>query len=422
MNAKHGLSNPYQADKRRTLQEIDTKALNRNETKEEINKHIEELVIAQKLQNRDEVVQYFKSSGIDVVRQSKNFITIELDKERIRLKGDYYAETFKDYGTVAEKLQRAEREHIPTTRAEYRELEQEFDKLVQYKAQTNREKYPNLEQHNDREYQSRTKDTKKEQDNQVHKHSSNELDNRLTSNLVSKAEPSRNSSADRSQVQRDRELKVSEQAYRGKEELTSSNRTTTSNENSEQRIDTRVTSLEHTKEYEKNRQRGNISKNETRLPRRGNELQVGNDKGLDDDIIRENASRRTRGREEIQQRTLTSTKAEPNGVYRGIAKNFNNIREHHKADKERLQVPAGELEQEVRGLHEQRSNGISSIKERVGTVVNQAKEYIEIAKAKAKEVWQKLQESLERQKAIEKALQEKEQAQSRSRGGMSLSR
>ena len=184
LNAKHGLSNPYQADKRSTLESIDTKALNRNQTKEEINKHIEELVIAQKLQNRDEVVEYFKSSGIDVVRQSKNFITVQLDDERIRLKGEYYAETFKDIGAITAKLERAEREHIPTSQGQLNELKQELDRLIQYKANTNRERYPKIERNNDREHRLRARDVKKEQDLQVHRDSNSKLIDRLNSNSL----------------------------------------------------------------------------------------------------------------------------------------------------------------------------------------------------------------------------------------------
>lgn len=426
LNAKHGLSNPYQAEKRSTLESIDTKALNRNQTKEEINKHIEELVIAQKLQNRDEVVQYFKESGIDVVRQSKNFITVQLDDERIRLKGTYYAETFKDYGAVAEELTRAEREHIQTSQGQLNELKQELDRLVQHKAITNREKYPKLEKEYDRGHQPRTKDTKKEQDLQVHRHSSNELGIGSSSNMVSKAEPSRNDSPDKDRVQADRELRASEQAYRGKEELTRTDRPTPSNENSEQRVNTRTPSVEHTEEYEKNGQRGQVSKNETRLPRRGVELQVGTDKGLENDSVGTRAIKRARSTRETQQELISSIGTEGKEVYRGLNESYKAIRGNYPADKERIrEYTKGGISEEqraIRGIHEEREIKQPSLAERFKEAYRHAKEYIEIAKAKAKEAWQKLQESLERQKAIEKELaKQKEQQQSRSRG-FSLSR
>jgi len=178
LNAKHKLSNPYKLDKRRTLQEIDTKAYNRNELKEEINKHIEELVIGQKLQNRDEVVEYFKSSGIDVVRQSKHFITLDIDNERIRLKGTYYADTFKDYGAVEAELTRAEREHSAVTPRQLTALEQELDRLIQHKAETNRRRYPKIEPNYDRERGLRTRAVEEKQVVQVHRHSHSELDHR----------------------------------------------------------------------------------------------------------------------------------------------------------------------------------------------------------------------------------------------------
>ena len=178
LNAKHKLSNPYERDKRRTLQGIDTKAYNRNELKEEINRHIEELVIGQKLQNRDEVVEYFKKSGIDVVRQSKHFITLDIDNERIRLKGTYYADTFKDYGAVEAELTRAEREHSAVTPRQLTALEQELDRLIQHKAETNRRRYPNVQQDHDRERGLRTRAVEEKQVVQVHRHSHSELDHR----------------------------------------------------------------------------------------------------------------------------------------------------------------------------------------------------------------------------------------------------
>lgn len=358
LNAKHGLSNPYQADKRSTLESIDTKALNRNQTKEEINKHIEELVIAQKLQNRDEVVEYFKSSGIDVVRQSKNFITVQLDDERIRLKGTYYAETFKDYGAVAENISRAEREHIPTTQRQLTELKQELDRLIQYKANTNRERYPKIEQNNDREHRLRARDIKSEQVVQVHRDSNGKLIDRLNSNSLDS-----------------KDLSV---------------------------------------------QRGNNNHQ--------SKASKSNLEGKVNDSIRENASRRARGREEIQQRTLSGTKAEPNGIYRRVAKNFNNIRERNKENYTQLRAVTqrgiSEEQRIIREVFAERSGGISSIKERFNAVIDHAKEFI---RAKAHQAYQMLQEMRSKEVNL-KSLEdykpkEQEQTHTRSRShGYSLGR
>ena len=141
LNAKHGLSNPFSAKKAKTLQDIDFKALNRNKIKEEINSFVEKLVIERRVQNRDELIKYFTESGIDVVRQSKNFITIKIDDTRIRLKGIYYADTFTDIEATTRELRKAEQEHTADTPEELEQLKQELDELIQRKAERNRERY-----------------------------------------------------------------------------------------------------------------------------------------------------------------------------------------------------------------------------------------------------------------------------------------
>lgn len=358
LNAKHGLTNPYQAAKRNTLEEIDLKALNRNQTKEEINKHIEELVIAQKLQNRDEVVQYFISSGIDVVRQSKNFITVQLDDERIRLKGEYYAETFKDIGAITAKLERAEREHIPTSQGQLNELKQELDRLVQHKAITNRERYPKIEQNYDREFGLRARDVKSEQVVQVHRDSNSKLIDRLNSNSLDS-----------------KDLSV---------------------------------------------QRGNNNHQ--------SKASKSNLEGKVNDSIRENASRRARGREEIQQRTLSGTKAEPNGIYRRVAKNFSSIRERNKEDYTQLravtQRGTSEEQSLVREVFTERSNGIQHIKERVGAVVSKVKEFITERFQKAYKMLQEMKEKEANLKSLkeEKPKEQEQTHTQRRKQGYSLSR
>ena len=141
LNAKHGLSNPFKAKKAKTLQDIDFKALNRNKAKEEINSFIEKLVIERRVQNRDELIKYLTESGLDVVRQSKSFITIKLNDTRIRLKGIYYADTFTNLGAVGEELRRREQKHTAVAPTELRKLEQELDRLIQHKAEFNRKRY-----------------------------------------------------------------------------------------------------------------------------------------------------------------------------------------------------------------------------------------------------------------------------------------
>jgi hypothetical protein len=187
VNSKYSLSNPFDSDKRQTLQ-VDTKQLNRNDLKEHIHSIVEEQIIAQKLQNRDEVIQFFKDSGIEVTRATNKSITILAENTKIRLEGIYYEKTFTSVGAVAENISRAEREHIPTSQRQLTELKQELDRLIQYKANTNRERYPKIERNNDREHRLRTRDIEKEQVVQVRHNSNDKLHVRNTPNMVSNEE------------------------------------------------------------------------------------------------------------------------------------------------------------------------------------------------------------------------------------------
>jgi len=183
LNAKHNLSNPFVLEKQTTLKNIDLKS-KKDVVKRQIHEVITQQIQQGNIKNRNELIDFVKDSGLEVNRIGKNYITIKKDDEKVRLKGAYYAETFKDIRTVTEELERAEREHIPTSQRKFRELEQELDRLIQFKAKTNREKYPSEQQQNNKELELRTRDTKKKQDLQVHRNSINKLNNRNTSDFV----------------------------------------------------------------------------------------------------------------------------------------------------------------------------------------------------------------------------------------------
>lgn len=373
LNAKHKLSNPYERDKRRTLQGIDTKAYNRNELKEEINKHIEELVIGQKLQNRDEVVEYFKSSGIDVVRQSKHFITLDIDNERIRLKGTYYAETFKDYGAVEAELTRAERAHSPVTSRQLVQLEQELDKLVQHKAEANRRRYPIIEQDHNRERGLRTRTAQEKQVVQVRRHSPSEFDHRSGEHDVSQsieqvASPSRiqihTGRSELSQIQRSGRRPISEEKRH---------------------------------------------------------IQVhNNQRGIENDSTGARVINRVRRAREAQQVSVSSLGAERKTVYRRINQSYDSIREHNPQIERELRENTargtGQEQGTTRKIHEQRESKHPSLAERFRQAYEHAKEFVIV---KAQELANRLEEMRakeQREKQLERIAQEARVQSSRSRG------
>ena len=154
-NSKYNLTNPYDQERANTLQ-IPTNWDNRATVKEEINEVIIQGVSTGLLQNRDQIVEFLESNGLEVKRSnkgklSKNFIAVKKQgtKDYIRLKGAYYNESFTSAATVEKQLTAREREHSFTTPEQLREAEQRLDKAIQTRAKYNNERYQRAEPEQD---------------------------------------------------------------------------------------------------------------------------------------------------------------------------------------------------------------------------------------------------------------------------------
>jgi len=121
---------------------------------------------------------------------------------------------------------------------------------------------------------------------------------------------------------------------------------------------------------------------------------------------------------------LSGTKAEPNGVYRGIAKNFKGLRERTNQDYAELQRGTSKEQSLIREVFTERSNGIQHIKERVGAVVSKVKEFITERFQKAYKMLQEMKEKEANLKSLkEEKPKEQEQTHTQRRThGHSLSR
>lgn len=425
-NLENNWSNPKDPDKARSI-DTQPKQINLSRDYEQLNESLHNLVKDGAIQNRDQLIETLRNAQIEVTRTSKESISVKLPEslKARKLKGDIYAEQFtspESLRAISDGAKEAVREfNQRDTHTELRRAKQELDKHIQFKAEQLRKQYPK------RAIQEHTKDNQnKELDNHILDRT-RKFEHSNTSDMVSKAEQGRDSrtNGDKDTIQRSREP----QSDTREQELTSSKRDIPKQN---QRVTSREQepqSVEHTREYETNGQRGEIYQDEARLPRRRVELQMGNDKGITNgNRIRTDATRRAREREEAQQFSLTGVKEQPSGVYKRVAKNFSSIRERSKEKHTELRADTqrGTSEEQgiIRELHAERSGGISSIKERFDEVINYAKEFI---RAKAQQVYKALQEMKAKEakaQEILKTLKEekpKEQEQTRSRGH-SLSR
>lgn len=142
INALYHLSNPLDREKQETLKIEDRKWSNENkEFKKQLHEIIEEGVINGLFSNRDEIISFLKENGLQIKREGKNYITIinPSNNKAVRLKGEYYDETWNITRTIEKISKREERESIV-------KLGKELAKRVARDAEENRKKYSRAKQ------------------------------------------------------------------------------------------------------------------------------------------------------------------------------------------------------------------------------------------------------------------------------------
>jgi len=137
INLKYELSNPLAKEKQETLKIEEKKWSNENkEFKKQLHEVIEQGVLDGVFSNREEIVFFLKKNGIEVKREGKNYITIinPSNQKSVRLKGEYYDETWSITRTIEKISRREERESLVRLGEKLRER-------VARDAEANRKKY-----------------------------------------------------------------------------------------------------------------------------------------------------------------------------------------------------------------------------------------------------------------------------------------
>lgn len=369
-NLEHGYTSPNDPSKTRNIEGA-TKQPNIQQDYEQLDKLLHNLVEEGTIKNREQLIGLLKENNIEVNRQGKDYISVKLPESTRakRFKKGIYSEEFRSVGELG-KVSKRTREEINEYRSrdtskDLKHYQQELDKFTQYKLKANGRKYPRT---NTREHELKPQThSKSNSDTLSHDRKSNDFlsDERVLSrNSVERTEAP--------QIRNNKREEVSKIHPRGQYQ-------------------------------EQQRER---------------HTQIHSDKGLENDSVGTRAISRAKRTRETQQELISSLGTEGREVYPRFKQSYENIREQHQKDYERLRVPAGELEQEVRGLHEQRSNGISSFKGRVIEAYGHAKEYIS---NKVQEIARKFEEMKARElkaQEIKKVIRETEieRTPSRSRG------
>ena len=320
-NLQNGWTNPQDPDKTRTL-DVDTKKLYLADY-ERLDETLHNLVANGSIQNRTQLLEVLEASKINVTRKGQDYISVKLpeSKKAQRLKGGIYAEQFRSVESLraisdtAEK--RANEYRSRGTQAELNRAIKKLDEHTQYKARELQRQFPRRD--------SREPTHKNVASRELN--SSRGVVDSHTLDVVHNQDNDVGSTKELTHSPRGQTLRL--------------NRRPVANPRHE-------------------------NKEQTLLA----------DRRKLDDIARADATRRARERETAQLVSLEAIKAEPNGIYRGIAKNFKGLRERTNQDYAELQRGTSKEQSLIRELHADRSDGIQRIAERFKEFYERAKEFV----------------------------------------------
>lgn len=145
-NLEHNFTNPKDPKKERSV-EINSHIKKFNESYEELNQTIQELVQKGQLQNREQLIELLKNSGIQVTRTGKDYISVKLpdSKKARKFKGGIYDEQFTSIGEIEAISERAEQRvreyNNRDTQAELREIKSRLEDYTRNKSDELSKKY-----------------------------------------------------------------------------------------------------------------------------------------------------------------------------------------------------------------------------------------------------------------------------------------
>lgn len=148
-NLKYEFSNPKDPSKARTV-EINSHIKKFNNDYEQLDKLLHNLAEQGELQNREQLIELLKNSGIEVTRTGKDYLSIKLpdSKKARKFKGGIYHEQFtsiREIETISEKAEHRVREYYNRdTREEQQRLVRELESYTQTKEREYRKKYPTV--------------------------------------------------------------------------------------------------------------------------------------------------------------------------------------------------------------------------------------------------------------------------------------
>ena len=140
INSKFGFSSPHKEDKQHII-----KLTNKNIKRAELLKAIDDFVLenieAGLIQSNADLLYFLEQNSINVVKQGKNYLTIQINDKKMRLKGAVYGKDFTDYTELARATEERAGKHIPDTQTALAEIEQKLRERIFKDAKENRKRY-----------------------------------------------------------------------------------------------------------------------------------------------------------------------------------------------------------------------------------------------------------------------------------------
>lgn len=143
MNSKHGLSDPNDPAKTRTLSYSSNLPPEKKEIREIITDSLINLVATGLIQNRGDIVNTLNDSGFPVVRDTKKSISIRIpgDSKNTRLTGDIYEQSFRASPSFSEENRASIERYRENSTQRISKARKLYESEITKKQKYNRERY-----------------------------------------------------------------------------------------------------------------------------------------------------------------------------------------------------------------------------------------------------------------------------------------
>lgn len=137
-NLENSFTNPKDPKKERSV-EINSHIKKFNESYEQLNETIQELASQGQIQNREQLIELLRNSGIEVTRAGKDYISVKMpdSKKARKFKGGIYEQQFTSIAeieTISERAEQRVREYNSRdTGEEIKQLRAKLNELTQAK-------------------------------------------------------------------------------------------------------------------------------------------------------------------------------------------------------------------------------------------------------------------------------------------------